>query len=334
MIEARFYLTRQNNKVICKLCPHECIISDGKSGVCKVRGNIGGKLYSFVYAKPVTTNFDPIEKKPLYHFYPGTKILSIGTLGCNMKCFFCQNSEISQIKSLSDNLPVISPGEIILMAGSRKNNTGIAYTYNEPIVFYEYMLDIARLARESNYKNVMVSNGFINPQALCELLEVIDAFNIDLKSFDDNFYREHTHSRLNPVLETIKSVKKSGKHLEITNLVIPGLNDNKDTFKEMIKWINNECGSDTVFHLSRYFPRYKCDLPPTPENTLNELFQIASEHLHFVYAGNYETHSGNNTVCPVCHSLLIERQGYYTSLTGLDNKGYCRTCNEKIISHI
>lgn len=334
MIEALHYLRLQNNKLICKLCPHECIINNGKYGVCKVRKNIEGKLFSCVYAKPVTINFDPIEKKPLYHFYPGTVILSLGTPGCNLKCFFCQNSTITQADLNSFDLPQVFPTEIIQMASKKKMNIGIAYTYNEPVIFFEYMMEIAQLAKESGYKNVMVSNGFINPEPLQDLLKVIDAFNIDLKAFEDKFYIKHTHSRLNPVLNSIKSIRSSGKHLEITNLVIPGLNDDKERFTEMIKWIRNECGSDTVLHLSRYFPRYKCDLPPTPEVTLNELYQIATEHLEYVYFGNYERNTGSDTICPQCHSVVIERNRYNTKLTGLDKNGCCIKCGKSIIVNI
>lgn len=331
MIEALYYLSLEEKKVICKLCPHDCIIKDSKSGICNVRFNREGKLFSYVYGKPVAKNFDPIEKKPLFHFYPGTIIFSIGTQGCNLKCFFCQNSEISQALPQPDYIAILPPTEVIRLAGSRKHNIGIAYTYNEPVVFYEYMSDIAGLAKKYDYKNVMVTNGFINQEPLHELLDLMDAFNIDLKAFDETFYRKYTHSKLEPVLNTIKTVKKSGKHLEITNLIIPGLNDDKGTFTDMVKWIKNECGADTVFHLSRYFPRYKCDLPPTPELVLNELFQIASEHLHYVFTGNYENKSGNNTRCPTCHSVVIERYGYNTKTSGLDSKGCCSSCGEKII---
>jgi pyruvate formate lyase activating enzyme len=334
MIEAKYYNRLDNNDLQCNLCPHECIIAEGKYGICNVRKNISGRLFSLVYGNPVTLHFDPIEKKPLYHFYPATNILSIGTVGCNLKCFYCQNSEISQAKPDEQDKIRYSPEEIIHLAGSKSDNTGIAYTYNESVIFFEYMIDIAVMAKRTGLKNVMVTNGFINEKPRQVLLEYIDAFNVDLKSFSDQFYRKHTHSRLEPVLETIKSIHTSGKHLEITNLIIPGLNDQEESFKEMVKWIYNECGDKTVFHISRYFPRYKCSLPPTSVNTLNNLFDIAKEYLPFVYTGNFENEKGQNTVCPCCNAVVIERKGYHTGLKGLDNKGFCEFCGTQIIQCI
>jgi len=334
MFEALFYTLLENGKIKCRLCPHECIVNDGKSGLCNVRKNVNGKLYSFVYGNPVAIHLDPVEKKPLYHFFPGTRILSIGTFGCNMKCFFCQNSDISQANPNESTTGKYPPSEIIHLASSRNGNIGIAYTYNEPVVYYEYMTDIAKMAKNIGLKNVMVTNGYINPEPLQILIEYIDAFNIDLKSFSNDFYKKYTSSTLSPVLETIISVKKSGKHLEITNLVIPGLNDDKETFREMVRWIKNECGEYTILHISRYFPRYKSTLPPTSIDTLNELYDIAKEYLHFVYTGNYENDKGKNTFCPDCNSLLIERQGYYTNIQGLDSQGRCVTCSKKIIDNI
>ena len=334
MVEAKFYHLTEQTQVKCDLCPHECIINDSKSGICKVRKNSGGKLYSLVYGHPVAIHFDPVEKKPLYHFFPGASILSVGTIGCNMKCFFCQNSEISQVKELDFNEKQYPPDAIIQIAGSRKGNIGVAYTYNEPVIYFEYMIDIAKLAKNVGLRNVMVTNGFINDKPLEELLEYIDAFNVDLKSFRSDFYKKYTHSDLEPVLKTIKSIHKSGRHLELTNLVIPGLNDQPDSFRQMMKWIKNECGELTVLHISRYFPRYKSNFPPTPIDKLNELYHIASEYLHYVYTGNYESDKGKNTVCPACNSKVIERQGYYTNLNGIDSMGNCVFCSEEIIRNI
>jgi len=334
MTEARFYIVLEGSELQCELCPHECRIKVNHSGICKVRRNIDGRLYSMVYGKPVAIHFDPIEKKPLYHFHPGTSILSIGTLGCNMNCFFCQNSEISQAEPSEFHKNGFTPTEIIHLAGSRSDNIGIAYTYNEPVIFFEYMVDIARMAQETGLKNVMVTNGYIKQEPLKVLLEHIDAFNVDLKSFRDEFYRNFTHSLLKPVLETIKSIIRSGKHIEITNLIIPGLNDDKETFREMINWIKNECGKQTVFHISRYFPRYKSNLPPTPLGTLNALYEIAAKELQYVYSGNYENETGKDTFCPDCHSRLIVRHGYSTNIIGIDRQGSCSNCGKAIIRNI
>ena len=324
----------QQNKIKCVLCPHECVINEGKHGICRVRKNNNGRLETLVYAKPAAIHFDPIEKKPLYHFYPGSTILSIGTHGCNMQCFFCQNCEISQTFPVEHSITSKSPAEIISMAESRTGNIGVSYTYNEPTVFFEYMLDISKIASEKGLKNVMISNGYINQKPLAELLEFIDAFNIDLKAFDNAFYSKHTYSSLDPVLGTIKAIVSSGKHLEITHLIIPGLNDELKLFREMVEWIKNETGENTVLHLSRYFPRYKSKIPPTPAETLIRMLEIAKEYLNFVFVGNVDNATGKNTLCPACNSVLIERNGYSTTISGLDNKGKCNSCQKSVIQYI
>ncbi len=335
MKEARYYIKLdQLNKVKCILCPHECIINEGKQGICRVRKNNKGRLDSLVYNNPAAIHIDPIEKKPLYHFYPGSKILSIGTLGCNMQCFFCQNCEISQTFPEEHHITSKSPAEIINLAESTPDNIGISYTYNEPVVFFEYMLDISVIAKDKGLKNVMVSNGYISQKPLDELLEYIDAFNIDLKAFNNSFYRRHTHSSLDPVLETIKTIVSSGRHLEITHLIIPGLNDDLKLFQEMAKWIKDETGEKTVLHLSRYFPRYKSELPPTPPETLSAMFDIAKDYLKYVCIGNFYHSGGNSTYCHNCKSLVIERNGYSTNICGLDKHGNCKFCGEHVIHYI
>ena len=242
MKEASYY-KRLDGKVQCLLCPHECFINDGKRGSCRVRKNFNGKLISENYRQVCSYNFDPIEKKPLYHFYPGKTIFSIGSIGCNLHCSFCQNYEISQ--SGVDEHPYLrtnSPEDIVSLAKGRSDNIGIAFTYNEPTVWYEYMVDIAELAKKEKLKTVMVTNGFINPEPLENLLPYIDAFSIDLKAFSEQFYKQHTASKLRPVLETIQLLKKHNKHLEITNLVITETNDSEKEFKEMVDWIVSETG--------------------------------------------------------------------------------------------
>jgi len=335
MFEAQFYKNIDNEKLQCTLCPHNCILENGQTGICKVRTNDKGKLISENYGKISAYSFDPIEKKPLYHFYPGKEIFSIGSVGCNLHCQFCQNYEIAQngvnsFRKLND----LSVSSLVNIALRNKNNIGIAYTYNEPLVFYEFMKDIALLAKQSGLKNVMVTNGFINKEPLNSLLKFIDAFSVDLKAFTDNFYKKITFSKLQPVLDNLKTIKKSGRFLEITNLVIPTLNDDIDVFEKMLKWISDELGKDTVLHLSRYFPRYKMDIPGTSPETLFDMYEIAKTYLDFVYIGNLSTNKGQNTYCNICDTLLIDRNGYSTNILGLDKDGKCINCKTKIIENI
>ncbi|MFC2100347.1 AmmeMemoRadiSam system radical SAM enzyme [Bacteroidota bacterium] len=332
MVHAQYYEVEEEGKVKCHLCPHHCMIKNKKSGICNVRMNKDGKLYSRVYGKISAMNFDPIEKKPLYHFFPGSNILSVGSIGCNLSCNFCQNHEISQGCS-SDNpfLKNYHIDEIINMALSHSDNLGIAYTYNEPTVWFEYMVDIAKKAKENILKNVMVTNGFINEDPLNELLKYVDAFSVDLKSWSDKFYKKYTSSALEPVKRTIQKIYDSGRFLEITNLVIPGLNDNETEFEEMVQWISGELDASIVLHISRYHPSYKMDIQPTSLSTLENLYDIAKKHLHYVYIGNMITSKGNNTYCPECRSLLIKREGYLTSITGLNTQGRCISCSFQAI---
>jgi len=331
--EASYYTT-QNGKVKCYLCPHDCLIAEGRRGICRVRKNLGGKLIAETWEQVCSLHFDPIEKKPLYHFYPGQTIFSVGSVGCNLHCKFCQNCEISQVSV--DEFPylkTITAKEILKMATARKDNIGIAYTYNEPTVWFEFMAAIARQAKSHNLKNVMVTNGFINPKPLKDSLEFMDAYSVDLKAFDETFYKKITSSRLQPVLETLKTIKKSGKHFEITNLVITNTNDDPEEFKEMIDWIEEELGKETVLHISRYHPTYRMSEPPTSETTLNLLFELASKKLDYVYLGNLHSSHGQNTFCPSCDSELIKRTGYATQITGLDKDGNCLSCKNKVLTN-
>ena len=297
MKEASFY-NRLNGKVQCLLCPHECVINDGKRGSCNVRKNFNGKLISENYRQVCSYNFDPIEKKPLYHFYPGKTIFSIGSIGCNLHCNFCQNWEISQ-SGVEDHpyLRTNSPEDVISLAKSRSENIGIAFTYNEPTVWYEYMMDIAKLAKQENLKTVMVTNGFIAP-----------------------------------VLETIQTLKKHHKYFEITNLIITNTNDNEKEFGEMMDWIVRETGDDTVLHISRYFPMYKMTKEATSIDKLKQLFAIAKEKLNYVYMGNVRSGEGQDTFCKNCNTKVIERTGYHTEIIGLDTIGNCLNCKQPIIS--
>ncbi|PKP32008.1 MAG: AmmeMemoRadiSam system radical SAM enzyme [Bacteroidetes bacterium HGW-Bacteroidetes-17] len=334
MKKAAFFEKLGQKKVRCNLCPHHCLIGDGKSGICLVRKNIGGDLFSENYEKLSAISTDPIEKKPLYHFYPGKKILSIGSVGCNLKCKFCQNYEISQVTvDEFAFLKSYTSEEIVQMALEKAENIGLAYTYNEPIIWYEFVLETARLAHQHGLKNVFVSNGFINPDPLNILIGFMDAFSIDLKGFTEDFYKNLTSSGLAPVLKSIKQIKKADKHIELTNLVIPGLNDDEEKFIEMIDWIAEEIGEDTVLHISRYFPMFKIKNLPTPESKLESLYEIARRKLTYVYLGNMKTLEGQNTLCPNCNAQLISRSGYITKIEQIDKSGNCAHCGQQILKY-
>ncbi len=328
MQEALFYTKLENNKVSCELCPWNCELDSGQTGICKVRTNESGKLITLVYNKVAALGTDPIEKKPLYHFYPGKNILSIGEVGCNLHCNFCQNHTISQCyASEFAGFHNITSKKIVTEALKTWNNIGIAYTYNEPFTFYEFMFDTAKLARKNGLKNIVVSNGYINTEPLKKLLPFIDAFNIDLKSFSNEFYQKQTKGKLQPVLNSLKTIAKSNSHLEITNLVIPNLNDDEKEFEKMIKWIASELGEQIPLHLSRYFPQHKMYQPPTSVEKLEALYNIAKQHRQYVYLGNVSDEKRSTTFCPNCGELLIERNGYQTRVKSLTEKGVCKKCN-------
>ena len=327
-MESQFYITADSDSVECQLCPHNCRIKSDRLGICNTRLNRNGILESVLWGVIASSSLDPIEKKPLYHFFPGKHIYSIGGYGCNLKCVFCQNSDISQYVPQNINtLRIIPPKEIAFKASIYPNCIGVAFTYNEPTISFEYMLEVAKLSKEDGMMNVMVSNGFINPKPLSILLEHIDAFNIDLKAFTDDFYRKHTGGRLEPVLNTLKAIRRSGKHLEVTFLIIPNLNDNEDDAKAMFDWIAKELGEQTVLHLSRYHPSYLLNNPPTPHDTLLRFYHLAKEKLQFVYLGNIHTENhGHDTACPKCGSIVIKRDGFYSKPIGLDLEGSCEKC--------
>jgi len=330
-MKARYYRELDKDAVQCMMCPHECKLEPGQTGICKVRTNAQGTLLSDNYGKVCSLHLDPIEKKPLYHYHPGRNILSVGTVGCNLHCRFCQNWEISQ-SSVKDYpyLTEYIPELIVQMASDEEGNLGLAYTYNEPTVWYEFMHDIAVQAAEKGLKNVMVTNGFINPDPLRDLMPVIHAFSVDLKAFTETFYRRLTSSSLAPVLESLKTIRQSGRHLEITNLLIPDQNDDEKDFRRMLEWIRTELGSETVLHISRFFPTYKLIHNSTPESLLLSFYDIASEYLDHVYLGNIQSDRGRDTFCPQCGQKLISRIGYSTRIQGLTESGNCDNCESVI----
>ncbi|MFA6435304.1 MAG: AmmeMemoRadiSam system radical SAM enzyme [Elusimicrobiales bacterium] len=327
------------NGVQCRLCPFKCFLPEGARGRCKVRSNYGGRIKTLVYAKAVSVHLDPIEKKPVYHLYPGSLVYSLATPGCNLRCLGCQNWEISQVypeqASAAARVPeslelrtgapggrvygelkekevrILSPEEIVSYALATRSRS-IAYTYSEPSVFYEYMYDTARLAREKGLKNVMVSAGYINREPLEELLKYLDVVKIDLKGFDDKFYREYTGAGLWPVKQTLLTLKKNKALFEIVNLVVPGLNDDRKSMTDMIAWIKKDLGTDTPLFFSRFAPNYELtNLGATPVETLTWARNEAMKRgLKYVYVGNVPGHEGENTYCPACGRILIKRYGY------------------------
>jgi len=330
LLEAKYWEPRDDKFVQCELCPNFCFLPPGKKGRCGDRINVDGKLYTLVYARPVAVHIDPIEKKPFTHFLPGTTAFSIATAGCNLGCIFCQNWQISQARP-EDAPNVFLPPEEVVAQAKKNGCASIAYTYTEPTVFYEYMLATAKLARENGIKNVMHTCGYINPKPLKELLQYMDAVNVDLKGFSEEYYVTMSSGHLDPVLETIKNVKKAGVWLEITNLVIPGKNDDPKMIKEMSEWIRDNVGTDTPLYFSAFTPLYKLtSVPPTPVETLENARKIAQDAgLHYVYVGNVYGNAGESTYCPNCGKLLVKRQGFDTLEVNIVD-GKCKYCGQKI----
>jgi pyruvate formate lyase activating enzyme len=325
------YFTSESGKVHCHLCPHHCLIKDGQTGICRVRRNVNGILQVETYGRLAAIHLDPIEKKPLYHFYPGSSILSVGSVGCNMRCKFCQNCDISQV-GVNEfvALEEYTVDGLVQEAYSIKENIGIAFTYNEPSIFYEFMVDVAQASHLLGLKNVMVTNGFIETEPLQNLLPFIDAFNVDLKAFNDIFYRKLTNSHLEPVKQTLMLLRKAQKHFEITNLIIPGHNDSIEEFQQMINWIHDKLGKETILHLSKYFPRYQFTKAATPDSVLEHLYNIAIKKLDYVYVGNIDNHMpGHHTVCQSCGTILIKRSGYQIDVASLTKDGNCASCGSK-----
>jgi pyruvate formate lyase activating enzyme len=330
--EALYYsrIDQRARTVACRLCPRGCAIGDGETGFCRARKNTKGTLYSLGYGEPCALHIDPIEKKPFFNVLPATYSFSVASAGCNLRCKFCQNWQISQVSPLETMNTRMTP-EGIANGAKGKGCKSVAYTYTEPTNFYEYMLETAKAARAHGLLNVQHSNGYINPEPLRELCKYLDAANIDLKGFSAGFYRTVCEAELDPVLETIKFMKKSGVWVEITNLVIPGYNDDMTMIRKMCDWIRENAGPDVPVHFSRFFPMYKMTgIAPTPVSTLERARECALKAgLHYPYIGNVPGHEGENTCCPKCKKIVILRSGY----TLLENRlkgGKCPSCGEGI----
>lgn len=328
--EAMFYETLPNNKVRCNICFRRCFIPEGKRGFCRNKENRNGKLYNIVHSKPSAVQIDPIEKEPLCHFLPGTDILCIGTAGCNFRCSFCHNWHLSQRSLEEIDYRFFSPEEIVKLAIKRRCST-ISFTYNEPISFYEYMYDIARVAKKEGLRVIFHTNGSMCEEPLRELLKYIDAVTVDWKGFSSKFYREVLKAEVGPVTKSLKVIKEAGKHLEIVNLVVPGYNDKEEDIRKMCLWIRDSLGRDVPLHFSRFFPSYKMtSLSPTPMKTLERAYEIAKEvGLYYVTLGNCPGHKYNSTFCPKCGKRLIHRV-HFTVLENLIKEGKCPKCRFKI----
>ena len=330
MKECYLYTKLEKEKIRCDLCNHRCVINEDETGKCFVRKNINGKLYSLVYGKLIAENVDPIEKKPLFHFLPGTYSYSIATVGCNFKCFFCQNYQISQMPSDENYIDgkLTSP-EAIVQNALKYNCKSISYTYTEPTVYFELAYDTSVLAKKNNLKNVFVTNGFMTKEALDMIAPYLDAANVDLKSFSDEFYKKYIGGRLTPVLENIKYMKKLNIWVEVTTLLIPGLNDSVDELTQIAKFLK-EINKNIPWHISAYYPQYKSNIPPTSFDSIKKAVEIGkSIGLSYVYGGNVAFSDLEDTVCPNCQNILIKRKGF-SILKNNVNNGSCNSCGYKI----
>jgi pyruvate formate lyase activating enzyme len=329
-VEARYYKKLEGGGIECGLCPRKCRITDLERGYCGVRENRNDVYYTLVYGLPCALNIDPIEKKPLFHFYPGTAAFSVATAGCNCNCKFCQNWDISQSRpEQTDNID-LPPKAVVDICSSRKIPT-IAYTYSEPIIFYEYMYDTAVLGHEKSIKSVIITGGYIEKEPLRDLLGHLDAVKVDLKAIRPAYYKDIVDAELQPVLDALVEVRKSGVWLEIVYLVVPTLNDSEAEFRELARWIKGNLGVDVPVHFSRFHPQYLLkNLPPTPQKTLEMAREISlAEGLNFVYLGNLPGHPAESTYCPRCGRILIERRGYKISQYNLQGN-LCPDCKQSI----
>jgi pyruvate formate lyase activating enzyme len=328
---ARWWQTLENGKILCTLCPRYCKIGSGQYGFCFIRQNMGGVLVTTGYGHPTGFAIDPIEKKPLNHFLPGTGILSFGTAGCNLGCKFCQNWSMSKAKLDDLNALSVSPEQVVALA-QHHNVPSIAYTYNDPVIFGEYVIDISRLARSAGIRSVMVTNGYIDKQARKEVYEFVDAANVDLKAFSEKFYHKLTFSHLADVLDTLKWLKhETSVWFEITTLLIPGENDNRDEITRMCSWILENLGDEVPLHFTAFHPDFKMlDKPATPSATLKMARSVALEAgIKYCYLGNVYDREGQTTYCPNCHKPLIERD-WHSVLSNKIDEGKCSYCGHVV----
>jgi pyruvate formate lyase activating enzyme len=327
---AYFWNEIKDKKIKCSLCAHNCNINVGKVGICGVRKNENGTLYTLIYGSTSSLASDPIEKKPLYHFYPGTYAFSMGTIGCNFKCSHCQNFSISTAKTDFPYLKEITPEQVVALA-KQHNCQGVSYTYNEPTIWHEFAFDSAKLVKKEGLYTCYVTNGYINEDPLRELSKFLDAMNIDVKSFNENFYKNICKSRLEPVLNTCKLAKELGIHIELTYLVIPGYNDEIEDIRNFCRWIVEKLDDNTPVHFSRFHPDYNMtDVKVTTMESLLKIFEVAKEEgILFPYLGNVYHAEYENTYCPKCGSISIERNNYSISLEGL-NESKCSKCGNTL----
>ena len=329
-VEAMFYKKLENKKVKCELCPRGCEVADLERGYCGVRENRDGIYHTLVHSHPCTIHIDPIEKKPLFHFYPGSSALSLATTGCNILCKFCQNWEISQARP--EQIPNIymPPNELVKIAKNKKCKS-IAFTYTEPVVFYEYVYDTAKLTKNSQVKTIVISNGYIKEKPLRKWCSVLDAIKIDLKAFTEDFYKKMCDGELKPVLETLKILKEEGIWFEIVTLLLPDQNDSPSEIEALANWILNNLGPDVPLHFTRFFPTFQItNLPPTPKSSLERAHKIAKKvGLHYVYIGNIPGHPLENTYCHNCNHLLISRYGFIVRQFNIKD-GKCPNCGTPI----
>jgi pyruvate formate lyase activating enzyme len=329
-VKAMFYKKLDGTAIECELCPRHCLVTDMERGYCGVRENQGGEYYTLVHSRACSMNIDPIEKKPLSHFHPGTSAFSIATAGCNVNCKFCQNWDISQVRPEQVTNYKLTPEDIIDICNQRKI-PNIAYTYSEPVIFYEYMFDTCKLGRKHGIRNVMITGGYIEKEPLLKLMPVMDAIKVDLKSFSEDYYKDIVNGELQPVLDALKVMHDFGIWLEIVYLVVPTYNDKPDELQKLCAWIRDNLSIDVPVHFTRFHPTYlMTNLPPTPVRTLEIAYDIAkNEGLHFPYVGNVPGHKGEKTYCPSCDKIVIDRSGYTIRAVNIKD-GQCTFCQADI----
>jgi len=326
--EAAFW-EREDGAVRCFLCPHSCLVREGQKGICRVRGNIGGTLRALSYGKVSSVHLDPMEKKPLFHFHPGEPVLSFGGVGCNLRCLHCQNYSIAQVGLGDLELMEVPPDEVPGMC-VRSGSNGVAWTYNEPTIWYEYMMDASRACKAEGLFTVSVTNGYIQEAPMRALKGVIDAVNIDVKGFTEEFYRQVCKGSLAPVLRTCEVAKEVGMHVELTYLVIPGRNDRQEEIASFCQWVRDRMGVGTPVHFSRFHPDYRMtDVPPTPRSVMDMAYKEGVAHgLEYVYVGNMATERGESTYCPRCGALLVRRYGFSAEPVGVTDRR-CAKCGRE-----